>query len=322
MFCLTANILTGFYLGVSLCFGGGLKYISDNLKYFKPSVIVAVPLIVDSIYKRIRIEAKKGGRERKLKRAIYMSNILRKIKIDIRKILFKEVLNYFGGDLNVIVCGGAFLEPDLVTKYDEFGISLRNGYGITECSPVIACNVKKRIKIDSVGLIAPSPYCDIKIIDGEICIKGSIVMDGYYNDQTSTKEVFVNGYFKTGDTGYIDEDNYLYITGRKKNLIILSDGNNISPEELENHLEKIPLVKSVIVCAKKQASNTIIVAQIFPDYDYIAETDCIDVEKGLNEEIKKVNDGLPPHKKIQRMEIVETDFQKTALGKVKRYLHI
>ncbi|MDR2713357.1 MAG: AMP-binding protein [Clostridiales bacterium] len=321
MFCLTANILTGLYFGVSFGFGGGIKSIAADFKYFQPQSLIAVPMIASGMYKRIWTEAKKSGKEKLLKRAIKVSNILRKLKIDLRKFLFRDILEYFGGNLKTIVSGGAFLEPELVIKYDELGIKLRNGYGITECSPVVACNTNKLNKPGSVGLIAPSPYCKTKIIDGEICISGSIVMSEYYKDPVSTKDAFISGYYKTGDLGYIDEDNCLYITGRKKNLIILADGNNISPEDLEIHLEKIPLIKSVIVCAKKGAGNMVLAAKIFLDSDYIVKHDIHDAKEIINAELKKINVSLPPYKRIQQVEIVETDFQKTALGKIKRYLY-
>ena len=321
MFALTANILTGLYLGATLCFGGGVKKISDTIKYFKPSIMLLVPMIVESMYKKIWVEAKKQGRERTLKRAIKLSNVLRKIKIDMRKTLFRDILGNFGGNLKTIICGGAFLEPELVLKYEELGICLRNGYGITECSPVVACNLNKLNKPGSAGLIAPSPYCDVKIIDGEICVKGSIVMFEYYKDPAASKEAFVSGYFKTGDLGYVDRDHYLYITGRKKNLIISSDGNNISPEELEILFEKIPLVKSVMICAEEGPHHAMITARIFPDHGYAADNHIGDVKEALDAEVKKINAALPSYKRIQQVEVVEADFQKTALGKIKRYLH-
>jgi long-chain acyl-CoA synthetase len=181
--------------------------------------------------------------------------------------------------------------------------------------------MEKRNKMGSVGVIAPKPYCEVKIVEGEIFIRGSIVMKEYYNDKEATDDAFENGWFKTGDLGYVD-DGFLFITGRKKNLIVLSDGNNISPEELEIPIEKIPLIKGVFVCGKKHNASTIITACIHPDYEYINEADISDSYSEIEREIAKINSTLPPHKRIQKIEIHEDDFEKTALGKVKRHMHM
>jgi len=318
MFEITAGILTALYYGMVLCVGGGAKYFSVDIKEYKPMVLVVVPLIVESMYKRICIEINKSGKEKLFKRAIKISKLLRKIGIDIRKILFKDIHDKLGGKLEIIVSGGAFLEPYLVEKFDEFGISLRNGYGISECSPVVACNMAKRTKFGSVGVIAPKPYCEVKIDEGEVLVKGSIVMKEYYKDSVSTEQAFKNEWFKTGDLGYI-EDDYLFITGRKKNLIILSDGNNISPEELESYLGKLPLVQSVFVCTKKSNSLLVITACIYPNYEYAKESGISDINVELEKEIAQINSLLPLYKRIQKFVLFNEDFEKTSLGKIKRF---
>ncbi|MCL2425142.1 MAG: AMP-binding protein [Oscillospiraceae bacterium] len=322
MFEVTTGLLGPLYYGGALCFGGGVTQIANSIKFFKPIALIVVPMIVEVVYKRISIEISKKGKEKQFKLAVKFSNFLRKFKIDLRRSIFKDIHDKFGGNLQVMICGGSFLESDLIKKYDDIGISILNGYGITECSPVVACNMKENRKLGSVGVIAPSPYCHVKIVEGEIWVKGSIVMSGYYNDADATEQSFEDGWFKTGDLGYLDDDGFLFITGRKKNLIILSDGNNISPEELEVLLENIPLIKSVFVCGKEHKNTVVITACINPDFEYANERGITDIQQNIEGEIARVNESLPPHKKIQKVEIYENEFEKTPLGKVKRYKHM
>lgn len=322
MFEITAGILTPLYYGVSVCFGGSLKYISNSLKIFKPVVLILVPMIVEGLYKKIQLELSKRNKIKKFNAAVILSNFLLKFHIDIRKTLFKDIHETLGGNLQIIVCGGAYLEPDLVQKFEDIGISLRNGYGITECSPVVACNMAKKQRIGSVGIIAPSPYCEVKIDNDEILIRGSIVMKEYYKDPKATDMAFHDGWFRTGDLGYVDNDGFLFITGRRKNLIILSDGNNISPEELELPLKKLNIINSVFVCGKKHNGNTVITALIYPDYEYVQKANINDISLELETEVSKLNENLPPHKRIQKIELCEEGFSKTALGKIKRYMYV
>jgi len=319
MFGLTAGLLLPYYFGLTICFGGGLKYISSDLKMFQPDFLVAVPMIVEGLYKRILSEIKKSGLGKEFIQIVDHSNLLLQSGTDIRKSLFRDIQEFFGGNLRLIVCGGAFLDPILMNQYEEIGIPLRNGYGITECSPVIACNLLHNHMEGSVGSIVPRPYCEVKIVDGEILVRGTIVMKEYYKDKESTEAAFEDGWFKTGDLGYIDND-FLFITGRKKNLIILSDGNNISPEELENMLEKIPLIKEVYACGKSYHNTILVTTCIHPDYEYAEEQKIHDIEREVEREISQINAKLPHYKKIQKIEIYEDAFPKTSLGKIKRYL--
>jgi long-chain acyl-CoA synthetase len=321
IFEVTVGILSPFYYGGTLCFGGGLKYILPNIKFFKPSILILVPMVVEGIYKRISIEISKKGKEKQFSQAVKISNFLRRFHIDLRRLLFKDIHENFGGNLRILACGGAPLEPELVKKFDEFGIALLNGYGITECPPVVSCSMVRHNRIGAAGLVAPKPYCEVKIMDDEIWVRGAIVTKGYFNDEEATAEAFADGWFKTGDLGYVDDDGYLFITGRKKNLIILADGNNISPEELEAHLEKLPLVKTAFVCGKKHTGRIVITACIHPDYEYASAGGITDIEAEIEREVAKINSLFPPHKKIQRIEVSEDDFAKTALGKVKRHMH-
>ncbi|MCL1791906.1 MAG: AMP-binding protein [Peptococcaceae bacterium] len=319
MFELTTGLLAPLFYGGSICFGGGLKYISKNVKYFQPVGMILVPMVAEGLYKKICLEISRKGKEKQMERFIRISNRLLTWKIDLRRWLFKDIHEVFGGKMRVIVCGGAFLEPDLLRRFNEWGLSMRNGYGITECSPVVSCNMAKSQKAGSIGILPPSRYCQVKISDGEILVRGSIVMKEYYKDLEATADAFVEGWFKTGDLGYLDDEGFLFLTGRKKNLIVLADGNNISPEELENHLEKLPLVKSIMVCEKKHQQTMLVTACIFPDQEYAKEAGITDIQAELERETAAYNATLPPHKRVQKIEMVAEDFEKTALGKIKRY---
>ena len=234
----TVNFVGHFSQGSEVYISSGLKYIADEIKEQQPSHLVLVPLFVETLYKKMWQAAQKSGRAQILRAMIKVSNFLRKLGIDLRSKLFKSVLDAFGGKLELIICGGAYLDQEIIDTFDSLGITVLNGYGITECSPLISCNRNKYRKKGSVGV--PILGSEVKIKDpdengeGEICVKGPHVMLGYYRNPEATKEVFDDdGFFKTGDYGRLDDDGWLYITGRLKNLIVLSNGKNVYPEEIE-----------------------------------------------------------------------------------------
>jgi long-chain acyl-CoA synthetase len=315
----TAGLLAPLCYGATFCFGGGLKYLSRNIKFFQPVFMLVVPMVVEGFYKQILNEIRRKGKEKQMTQIIRLSNLLRLLKIDLRRWLFKSIHDVFGGKIRTIFCGGAFLDPELVKRFDEWGLPLCDGYGITECTSAVSCNLPHQQKLGSVGMPLPAPFCEVKIDDGEILVRGSIVMKEYYNDKEATQQVFSDGWFKTGDLGYIDADGFLFITGRKKNLIILSDGNNISPEELETLLENLPLIKSVFVCAKEHNNLSMITACIHPDFEYARENGIENLQMELERQTAQINASLPFYKRIQRIELCEDDFEKTPLGKVKRH---
>jgi len=315
---ITAGLLAPLCYGGTICFGGGLKYLSQNIKFFQPALMLVVPMVVEGIYKQILNGIRKKGKEKQMIRIVQLSNLLRLLKIDLRRRLFKDIHDAFGGKISAIFCGGAFLDPELVKRFDEWGLPLCDGYGITECTSVVSCNLFNQHRTGSVGLPLPSPFCEVKIVDDEILVRGSIVMKEYYNDKEATQQVFSDDWFKTGDLGYIDTDGFLFITGRKKNLIILSDGNNISPEELETLLEKLPLIKSVFVCAKEHNNLSMITACIHPDFEYARENGIEDIQAVLERETAQINTTLPFYKRVQKIEISEDDFEKTPLCKEKK----
>lgn len=287
VYCLTMDIIKGMYIGVTSCINDSIMHVQKNLKLFKPDMILLVPLVIESIYAKLKAAG----------------NLLPK----------KMIANQaFGGNLKTICSGGAYLDPDYVEKFAEYGITILQGYGMTECSPVISNNLEWDNRVGSVGKLLPN--CEAKIVDEEIWVKGSSVMMGYYKMPEETKEALEDGWLKTGDLGYVDEDNYLYITGRKKNLIILANGENVSPEEIENQIVKDDLVKEVIVREK----DKVIQAEIFPDYEY-AKKKCIrDIEAKLREVIDEYNKTAPVYKRVLSLVVRETEFEKNTSKKIKR----
>lgn len=300
------GVLNTLYNGTTLCINTNLKHVKDDLKKYNPYFIALVPMVVEGLYNTIIREAKRLNKYDLFMKMIKISNILLKIKIDIRKLLFGKLLNK---NLTLIVSGGGPLDPYYIERFEELGIKILNGYGLTECSPLIAVNREINNVIDSVGTIIYDE--DVKISkEGEILVKGPNVMKGYYKDKKLTKETIVNGYFKTGDLGYI-KDNNIYITGRLKNLIILENGKNFSPEEIENKLLKLSYVKECIVTSRKQSKNSIIVAKL-----YVEDT------KNIDKDIKRINKELPNYMNIDKYEIMETEFEKTSTKKIIRSKYV
>lgn len=312
MLVITVGILTCMLYGGTLCFGRGNKYIVKDFAVFKPRVLVLVPMIVENIYDKIYIKAKKQIGEEKLKKAINLSNSLRKIKIDVRRKAFSEIHKTLGGNLETIICGGAKLDPKAAKGMTDFGINVCEGYGITECSPVISCNRLKSNVFGSVGVKGPDEFCQIKVIDNELCVKGDIVFKGYFENEKAYKEVVKDGWFHTGDLCKI-KNGRIYIVGRKKNLIILSDGNNVSPEEIENYFKGFEYLKSFFV---KEHDNKII-AMAYPNMDLDEDLDYM--KEAIRIKIKEVNLELPAYKRISDVIFAEKDYEKTALGKIKRF---
>ena len=283
----------------------------------KPGMLFLVPLFLETFSKTIWRTARKQGQEEKLKKGMKLSNALMKVGIDRRQELFKDVLKKFGGNLECIICGGAPLDPRYVKEFRSWGIHVLNGYGITECAPVLSVNRNQYWRDGSVGQLVPG--ISFRVYDkdehgiGEIQVKGDNVMMGYYNNPEATEEAFLDGWYRTGDLGYIDKDGFLFITGRAKNLIILNNGENVSPEEIEQNVERIPEVGEVVVFEEDGA----ITAEIFPD-----DTDERPEEekrKIIEEAIKKLNSRQPNFKKIHKIKFRKTPFEKTATRKIKRY---
>lgn len=288
VYCLTMDIIKGLYIGLTICINDSIMHVQRNMKLFKPEIVLLVPLVIESIYGKL----KDAG------------NLIPK------KMVAKAA---FGGNLRIICSGGAYLDPDYIDKFKEYGITILQGYGMTECSPVISTNLEWESKKGSVGKLLPN--CQAKVVDEEIWVKGSSVMQGYYKMPRETAEALEDGWLKTGDLGYVDQDSFVYITGRRKNLIILSNGENVSPEELENQLSRSELVKEILVREK----DKVIEAEIFPDYEYVKKKHVKDVEARLQELVDEFNKDMPVYKRIYSLIVRETEFEKTPSKKIKRF---
>ena len=327
----TVNFIGHYAQGCEIYISSGLKYIMGELKDFKPTHLVLVPLYVQTFYKRIMATAEKTGKLGALKALIKVSNGLRKAGIDLRKQFFgKSVLSNFGGELEMIICGGAALNQDIIDFFEDIGVTILNGYGITECAPLISCNRNEYRKQGSVGL--PIIGGHVKIInpdengEGEISYKGPNVMIGYYKNEEATKAAFdEEGYFKTGDYGKVvmeGDDQWIYITGRLKNLIIFSNGKNVYPEELETDIQGVYGVSDVVVYAGESKSNPqkeIIVAEIFPDYEALERHNITDAKTYFENAVKEINKKNVSFKHIGYVKIRTEEFPQNTSRKITRY---
>ena len=323
----TVNFVGHYSQGSSIYISSGLKYIVDEIKEQKPSHLILVPLFVEALYKKLWAGAEKSGKADMLRRMMKISNGLRKCGIDLRRVLFRSVLASFGGKLEMIICGGANLNQDIIETFDAIGITILNGYGITECSPLISCNRNRYQKKGSVGTPIIGELVKIKDPDenreGEICVKGPNVMLGYFKDPEATKATFdEEGYFRTGDYGKLDEEGWIYITGRLKNLIILSNGKNVYPEEIETEISGIYGVNECVVYAgesKAQKNKEVIVAEIFPDFDALKDRGIDDVKEYFENGIKDINSRMVTYKAVKMVKIRDVEFKKNTSKKILRF---
>jgi len=285
----------------------------NDFQQYRPQHFAAVPLVVEKIYTTIWRTAERSGKAPLLRRGMAVSRVLMKFGIDKRRAIFKEIHRHLGGNLEMIICGGAALDPAHERDFYDMGILLLNGYGITECSPVVTVNRIDNFRFGSVGL--PLPCNEIRIGDpdqngvGEILVRGSNVMAGYYNDPEATAQVFDGDWFRTGDIGRIDSDGFLYFVGRKKNLIVLKNGQNIAPEELEDKLARIPYVLEVLVYQEENR----IVGEFFLD-----EALEPDAREKLQADVRAFNRTMPTSKNIGIVRIRDNEFPKTTSLKIKR----
>lgn len=316
--------------GVSNVFCDGLKYIQKNLQEYKVTIFVCVPLLLEAMDKRILKEIDKQGKTKLIKIVTKISNFLLKFGIDIRRKVFKDIINNLGG-LRMAVSGAAGIDKNVVENFTNFGIETVQGYGLTETAPVITAENDENIRYGSVGF--PLKNVEIEIFEpneqgiGEVIAKGPNVMLGYFENDEATKEVLIDGWFHTGDLGYVDKDGFLFITGRKKNVIVMKNGKNIYPEELEALITTLPYVAENMVFGVPTRDDDLdLAAKIVYNKEYVeekfGEISKEELQEKIWQDIKKINKTMPPYKYIREIIVTDEPMIKTTTQKVKRFEEI
>ncbi|HOJ49104.1 MAG TPA: AMP-binding protein [Bacillota bacterium] len=311
-----SGLLVSLHKHSTICINDSMALVAKNLKLYRPSYVYLVPAFVEVFYANILKQIDESGKAKQFEMIVKLSNRLRKVGIDLRKVFFKKIHEGFGGRLKKIVCGGAPLRPELGDFFDAIGINLINGYGITECSPLVSANNDYFNDCRTVGI--KLPCIDLRIDSpnedgiGEVCVKGDVVMLGYYKQPELTTEVLKDGWFYTGDYGCLNDKGQLLITGRKKNIIVLSNGKNVYPEEIENYIQRIPYVSEVIVKSAKDETGqeSRLQAEVF-----LSEPKS---EKEVLNDIIEVCRVLPAYKRVSSVVIRNEEFPKTTSRKIKR----
>ncbi|MBR4766134.1 MAG: AMP-binding protein, partial [Clostridia bacterium] len=316
-FCWVGALFSGYLLAEWGYICDSLKDIQKDIQTYHPHNFSAVPLVVTTIYDKIWKTAKRTGQDKKLEAGLRISKFLMKMGIDKRRKIFSKIIDNLGGELEFIICGGANLDPKYEQGMYDFGIQILNGYGMTECSPAVTVNTPYDFKFGSCGRAIPC--CEIKIVDpdefgvGELYVKGDNVMAGYYNDPQATAEAFDGEWLKTGDYCRIDDEGFLFYVGRKKNLIVLTNGKNVSPEEIEDKLICIDYVTEVLVYQEDDR----ITAEFF-----LNEEEYPDARERLKDDVRRVNDSMPVFKRVTVTKIRDEEFPKTTTMKIERKNYI
>lgn len=326
----TTGFLYPMYKGACIVFCEGIRHIADNIKDYKVTAMVSVPILYENMYKKMLKGIEKKGKLDTVKKGIKISNILLKFGIDVRKKLFKEIHDILGGKVRLFINGAAALDREVEKGFNDLGFRIAQGYGLTETSPVISAGNDKHERIGSVGKIFPS--VEVKIDNpneegiGEIVAKGPNVMLGYYENEEATNEVLKDGWFYTGDLGYLDKDGYLFITGRKKDVIVLKNGKNVYPEELETLVARIDGVKECMVYGKPEENDEAdlkICVKIVYDAEEMKEVYGVEKEEDISsklwKKVKEINKEMPTYKYIREIIFTQEELIKTTTQKVKRH---
>lgn len=323
----STGLLVFLSVGATNVFCDGLRHIQENLNEYHVSVFVCVPLLLEAMYKKIMKQVEKQGKEKLIKRALSVSNFLLKCHIDIRRFLFKSIIKNLGGKLRLIISGASSLDKDVAKAFNDFGILTIQGYGLTETSPVLCAENQDNIKYGSIGF--PMPSVKMKIFEpnengiGEIIAKAPNVMLGYFENEDATNKAIVDDWFHTGDLGYKDDDGYFFVTGREKNVIVLKNGKNIYPEELEALISKIDYVSENMVFGQPKDDDLVVSAKIVYDKETIDKKFPNISPDALKEmfwkNIKEINSKLTNFKHIKNLIITDVPMIKTTTAKIKRY---
>ena len=325
----SVGLVANFTSGAEVYLSDGLRHVQRELREEKPEHMTLVPLFVETFYRKIWASAREQGKEKLLRRMMRVTGSLRRVKIDVRRQVFQSIHATFGGRLRLIISGGAPISREIVDTFEALGITVINGYGITECSPLVSAtrNSQREKKPGCVG--TPLPCMKVKIHDadangeGEICVKGNNVMMGYYKNDEATREAFdEHDYFRTGDLGRFDENGLLYITGRSKNLIILANGKNVYPEEIESALSATGGILEIVVYEGKSprgVEHNAIVAEVYPDAEFFKKNGIEDVRAHLQAAVDAYNKTAVPYKKIGLLRIRDEEFPKNTLRKILRF---
>ena len=318
--------------GVTTVFCDGLKYLQKNFVEYHVSVFIGVPLLMEAMYKKIMAGIRRQGKEKTFERGVKLSRMLRKVKIDVRRKLFKDVLDELGGSLRMVVSGASALDSAVIRGYEDLGIEVVQGYGMTESAPVIAAENLFNRSPGSIGL--GTPGMDVQIADpnedgiGEIIVRSPSVMMGYYQDKAETDKVLKDGWLHTGDLAYLDKNGYIHITGRSKNVIVLKNGKNVYPEEIETIIAELPYVKENIVFGEVRREGAddkdeVLVAKIVYDEDIMKNKyDAVtgeQIREAVERDIDRINSNMPKYKQVHRLILQTEEMAKTTTGKVKRY---
>lgn len=328
----TCGFIYPLYKGATIAFSEGVRYIMRNVKEVSPTKMLCVPLLIETMYRKIWANIRKKGIEQKVKTVIAATNKVQPYaaRMAIKRKMFKDIHESFGGKLNLLVSGGAPIDPEIIKGMRDFGLNVIQGYGLTESAPLAAVNHDRYFSDRSAGLTLPGG--ELKIIDkqedgtGEICYRGDNVMLGYYGRPDLTAEVKRNGWLHTGDIGFIDENGFLVITGRKKNVIVKANGKNIFPEELEAYIARDPMVAEAVVLGimNDKKKDYDIVAAVYPDADYAKEAlgadyAASDVEAHISAVIESVNATVQTYKRMDVVIVTDTEFPKNTSKKIKRF---